>query len=127
MHKETKKFPNKELGEKGEALAKQFLLQKGFNILESNFKYSYAEIDLIAMDGDILVFIEVKTRSSVTYGEPEEFVDRKKESLLFEPAMVYMDIIDHTWEIRFDIIAIVKQGPSYRIKHLKDAFCPGMA
>ena len=126
MHKETKKFPKKELGRKGEQLAENHLLNKGWKILERNYKCSYAEIDLIAMDAEVLVFVEVKTRSSDFFGPPEAFVSPQQEATLFEAAMLYMDRIDHEWEIRFDIIGILFKGSSYQLKHIKDAFIPGM-
>lgn len=126
MHKETKKFPSKVFGDKGEQIAQQFLLRKGFKILELNYRYSYGEVDIIGMDKEVLVIIEVKTRSSAHFGAPEEFVSPQQEALLFESAMVYMEEIGHDWEIRFDIISIVHQGTSFKIKHLEDAFFPGM-
>ena len=127
MHKETKKFPKKELGRKGELLAQNHLQKRGWKILERNYKNSYAEIDLIAMDGEVLVFIEVKTRSSDHFGPPEAFVSPQQEATLFEAAMLYMDLIDHEWEIRFDVIGILYKGTSHQLKHIEDAFLPGIA
>lgn len=112
-----------ELGQKGERLAVDFLKKKGYLILETNWRFSRAEIDVIAKDGNILVFIEVKTRSDDAFGQPEEFVSSKKERLIMDAASVYMEEIGHDWEIRFDIIAILyKSDKDIQIKHFEDAF-----
>jgi putative endonuclease len=114
------------LGKKGEAIARQYLLRKGWTILETNWRISRAEVDLIAKDGEVLVFIEVKTRSTDYFGQPAEFVESKKEMMLAGAASAYMEEIGHDWEIRFDIIGIVFQNEQqYELKHIPDAFFPG--
>ena len=111
------------LGIAGEEAAQAYLKQKGYQILETNWRYSRAEVDIIAKDGEILVFVEVKTRSSTFYGQtPEVFVTPKKEAFLKDAAGVYMEKINHDWEIRFDIIAIIKNDRELKIQHLIDAF-----
>jgi len=116
-----------EVGQTGEALARRYLEEKGYRILEANWRYRRAEVDLIAMDGAILVFVEVKTRGSAAFGRPEEFVTRYKEQLLTDAAMAYMEAIGHDWELRFDIISILYQSEQdYRIEHFPDAFFPGL-
>jgi putative endonuclease len=75
-----------ETGNKGETLAADFLVEKGFQILERNYRYKHAEIDLIVQKNDWVLFIEVKTRSSFEFGEPEEFVDDRKANRIFEAA-----------------------------------------
>ncbi len=115
-----------ELGKQGERIAKNYLVNLGWIILETNWRYSKAEIDLIAKEGDVLVFLEVKTRSDNYFGEPEDFVAFKKEHLMASAASAYMEQIDHEWEIRFDIIGIVMDNQQqYHLKHIKDAFFPG--
>lgn len=96
----------------------------GFTILERNWRYSKAEIDIIAKEGEALVFIEVKTRSYDYYGQPEEFVNEKQEALIIDAAQRYMEQTGHDWEVRFDIIAIIlhKAPRKPEIKHFKDAF-----
>ncbi len=111
-----------ELGNRGESLAENLLLDKGYKILERNWRFSRAEVDIIAKDGDVLVFVEVKTRSSEIFGKPEESVSTQKEILLKDAASVYMEQIGHEWEIRFDIISILIKGEGYSIEHFKDAF-----
>jgi putative endonuclease len=116
-----------DIGHAGEAIAKRYLEERGYRILETNWRYRRAEVDLIAMDGKTLVFVEVKTRNTTAFGEIEDFVTRKKEDLLIAAAHAYMEHIDHDWEIRFDIIAILYlDEQSYSVKHLEDAFFPGL-
>lgn len=85
---------NKEIGQIGEDAAVIFLEQLGYNILERNWRFSRAEIDIIAKDHDILVFVEVKTRSYNYYGEPEDFINERKEHLLSDAASQYMNLMD---------------------------------
>ena len=112
-----------ETGIRGEQLATEYLESKGYEILERNWRHSYAEVDIIAMDGDILVFVEVKTRSSDRFSKPEDAIDEKKEDFLASVASVYMEHIGHEWEIRFDFVSvIIPNKGQVRIRHLKDAF-----
>jgi putative endonuclease len=114
---------NNETGRKGEQIAEDFLVAKGYKILERNWRYSRSEIDIIAKLGNILVFIEVKTRSYDFFGTPETFVSEHKELLMHEAASVYMEQINHDWEIRFDIIAILlNKNGTHQLEHFQDAF-----
>jgi len=116
-----------DIGHAGEAIAKRYLEERSYRILEANWRYRRAEVDLIAMDGKTLVFVEVKTRNTTAFGEIEDFVTRKKEDMLIAAAHAYMEHIDHDWEIRFDIIAILYlDEQSYSVKHIEDAFFPGL-
>jgi len=111
------------LGERGETIAYDYLLQKGYKIVERNWRHRKAEIDLIAWDDKTLVFIEVKTRSNELFGKPEVSVDDKKEILVIAAAQAYMESIDYEWAIRFDIISIVvHNAAAARIQHFEDAF-----
>jgi putative endonuclease len=111
-----------ELGKKGELLAIDFLKEKGFKILETNFRLEKDEIDIIAKDGEILVFVEVKTRSTSNYGEPEIAVGDKKVEFLLRAAENYLISKNLTVEIRFDIISIVLNSTKNKIRHIEDAF-----
>ena len=114
-------------GKKGERIAVTYLEQHGFNILETNWRHKKLEIDIIAKDDQTLVFVEVKTRSTTLFGQPEEFVDTAKEKHLAQAAAAYMVEINHDWAIRFDVVAIVlKNEKDAEIKHIKDAFFPGL-
>ena len=114
-------------GSWGEDEAARFILTAGMVILERNWRYKRAEIDIIAREADILVFIEVKVRGNTDFGRPEEMVNRRKQRLLIDAAMAYMRSVNHEWEIRFDIISIVgKPGGKAQIAHFRDAFFPGL-
>ena len=121
----SKLADHNDLGRRGEQLARQFLEEKGYRILEENWRVSRAEVDLIAMDGDVLVFVEVKSRSNISLGPPEAFVTAKKKRMLARAASVYMEEIDHQWEIRFDIVAIIFASQKPELRHYADAFFPG--
>jgi putative endonuclease len=116
---------NNEVGKQGEDIAVYYLeKQENWTILERNWRYRRAEIDIIAREGNTLVFVEVKTRSYVYQGnQPEDYVSPAKETLLQGAAGAYMEKINYDWEIRFDILSILlHNNGSYEIKHLKDAF-----
>ncbi|MCB0522450.1 MAG: YraN family protein [Lewinellaceae bacterium] len=116
-----------ETGKKGEEIAVRFLQENGLEILATNWRHKRAEVDVIARDEKMLVFVEVKTRSYDYFGKPEEFVDKKKMALLAKAAAAYMKETGHEWAIRFDIVSILMQdGKGWTIEHLKDAFFPGL-
>ncbi|MEM6316175.1 MAG: YraN family protein [Bacteroidota bacterium] len=116
-----------ETGKKGEALAVDFLKEKGYEIVETNWRFRRSEVDIIAKDGKILVFVEVKTRSYDYFGKPESFVSARKKTLLQDAASAYTHQVKHTWEIRFDIIGILLRSEAdIEISHFEDAFFPGM-
>jgi putative endonuclease len=114
---------NKEIGQRGEDYAVKYLQSIDYTILEQNWRFSRAEIDIIALDGEVLVFIEVKTRAYTYFGQPEEFVSTYKEKLISDAATQYMTKITHEWEIRFDIISIIlNEDGSMNLEHFKDAW-----
>lgn len=107
-------------GSKGENLAADFLKRKGFEIVARNYRHKHAEIDLIVKRDNWLIFVEVKTRSSVSFGQPEEFVDDFKGKKIFEAAEEYIYATDWNGHIRFDIVS-VKLGAEVEIMHFEDA------
>ncbi|TGV00485.1 YraN family protein [Flavivirga rizhaonensis] len=111
-----------ELGKKGEQLAVDFLLKNGYNILERNYRFDKAEVDIIAQQKDTLAIIEVKTRSTTDFGNPQDFVKPKQIQRLVKAVDEYINVNDLDVEVRFDIIAIVKAGKGFNIEHLEDAF-----
>jgi len=111
-----------ELGKLGEELAVDFLQQNGYDILETNWVFQKAEIDIIAQKENILAIVEVKTRSSIDFGLPQDFVKPKKIQLLVKAVNEYVISNDLDVEVRFDIIAIHKEGKNYKIEHIDDAF-----
>jgi putative endonuclease len=111
-----------ELGKLGEELAVEFLRKEGYEILETNWTFQKAEIDIIAQKENILAVVEVKTRSSLEFGLPQDFVKPKKIELLVKAINEYVVSKDLDFEVRFDIIAVHKEDKSFAIEHLKDAF-----
>ena len=108
----------------GEELAAAFLSQNGYAILEKNWQFGREEIDIIARKDNILVVVEVKTRSGSFFGEPEEFVNRQKQRNLIKAANAYIEKNSLELEVRFDIIGIILTGKNHRINHIEDAFHP---
>jgi len=111
-----------ELGKLGEDLAVDYLKKDGYTILETNWTFQKAEIDIIAKIENTLAIIEVKTRSSLEFGLPQDFVKPKKIQLLVKAVDAYVNDKNLDLEVRFDIIAIHKEGKSFAIEHLIDAF-----
>ncbi len=111
-----------ELGKLGEELAVEFLRKEGYAILETNWTFHKAEIDIIAQKENILAIVEVKTRSSLDFGLPQDFVKPKKIQLLVKAVNEYVISKDLDIDVRFDIIAVHKEGKSFVIEHLIDAF-----
>ena len=116
----------KELGEKGEQLATDFLIEKGFEIIERNYRYGHGEIDIIAKDlsDGFTVFIEVKTRQNLDYGAPEYAITKNKQKQIKKMAELYLyDKEIEELDCRFDVIAVLLEdnnNPS--IKHYINAF-----
>ncbi len=111
-----------ELGKKGEQLAVDFLIKNGYTIRDTNWRYRKAEVDIIAEKDGILAVVEVKTRSTIDFGNPQDFVNPKKIKLLVTAIDKYVISKDLDIEVRFDIIAIVKENNKFVIEHLEDAF-----
>ncbi|MBF2023232.1 YraN family protein [Flavobacterium psychrophilum] len=111
-----------DLGKFGEDLSVEFLQKKGYSILETNWTFQKAEIDIIAQKENILVIVEVKTRSSIDFGSPQDFVKPAKIQLLVKVVNEYVISNDLDLEIRFDIIAVYKERKEFKIEHFEDAF-----
>ena len=111
-----------DLGKLGEEMAVEFLEKEGYEIIETNWRFQKAEVDIIAKKDNILAIIEVKTRSSLSFGLPQEFVKPKKIQLLVKAVNEYVIRNNLEVEVRFDIIALHLEGKSLVIEHLVDAF-----
>ena len=111
-----------ELGKLGEDLAADYLRKNGYTILDTNWTFQKAEIDIIARTENTLAIVEVKTRSSLNFGLPQDFVKPKKIQLLVKAVDAYVNQKDLDLEVRFDIIAVHKEEKSFAIEHLTDAF-----
>ncbi|MDN3665074.1 YraN family protein [Algibacter miyuki] len=111
-----------QLGKKGEELAVNFLIENGYSIMERNYRYQKAEVDIIAKKGGFLAVIEVKTRSTINFGNPQDFVKPKQIQRLVKAIDQYVETNNLDMEVRFDIVAIVKTGNTFEIEHLENAF-----
>ncbi|PWG79493.1 YraN family protein [Pararcticibacter amylolyticus] len=112
-----------DLGHRGEAIAAQFLMDKGFRILHTNWLYGKAEVDIIAAYDRYIIFVEVKTRSSTDFGQPEEFVSPSKQRRLQWAAEGYIYQAQYKGEIRFDIVSVLfDMRGRYTVRHIEDAF-----
>ncbi len=111
------------LGRRGERAAEKHLRRNGYRIVARNFRAAGAEIDLVAIDGEILVFVEVKTRRSRAAGAPEEAVDERKQKRMRRAAEVFARRYraDDS-EMRFDIVAVDASGKRLEIELLRNAF-----
>jgi len=111
-------------GQEGENIAANFLRNKGYEILETNWQHGHKEIDIIAMQKKTLVIVEVKSRSANFIVSPADAVNRKKQKLLVEAADFYVNKLILNVEVRFDIVSVVANGKTYKIEHIEDAFYP---
>lgn len=113
-----------QLGKKGEDLACTHLEQKGYTILERNYHFEKAEVDLIAYFGFEIIFVEVKTRTSDFFGQPEEFVDTAKQKLIFKAAQAWL--YERKMEgspIRFDVVSVKAESETtFIVTHFENAF-----
>ncbi|KAA6441396.1 YraN family protein [Dyadobacter flavalbus] len=110
-------------GNWGEKQAAAFLKQKGYDIVEKNYRNNHLEIDLIVRKDKMLIFVEVKTRSGTGFGMPEQFVNAAKARLVMKAAEQYIYDNDWHFDIRFDIISIlIQQNGKSNILHIEDAF-----
>ena len=115
-----------ELGKLGEDLAVDYLTQQGYQILERNWRSGHKEIDIIALDDTNLVVVEVKTRKSDDYGEPDIAVGRDKQRMLIWAADAYVRYKNLNVDVRFDIISIVFTSGEPEIEHIENAFIPSL-
>ena len=113
-----------DLGKLGEELAVNYLIEKGYEILERNWRNKHKEIDIIAKDGGTLVIVEVKTRQNDGFMEPDMAVTRQKQMRLVYAANAYVFRNRLDLDIRFDIISIVFNQGNPKIDHIEDAFLP---
>ena len=111
-----------ELGEKGEQAAANFMKNEGYKILKLNWRKHRHEIDIVAEDKEYIVFVEVKTRTSRQWGNPEDFIGKTKIRRIVEAADLYLQLNDIDKPARFDIISAVWNGEFFDIEHIDDAF-----
>lgn len=111
------------LGASGEKMAADFLREKGYKILATNWRCRLGEIDLVAGDGDTLVICEVKTRSGTGFGHPLEAIDSRKQERLRRLGEYYWNTSGNDrCALRFDAVAVISDGHRMRVEHIEDAF-----
>jgi putative endonuclease len=115
-----------ELGKIGEHRALNYLILKGYKILDINWRYEKCELDIVCSLNNLVVFVEVKTRSSNYFGNPAEFVDKAKQNKLIEGAEAYLEQNNLDQEIRFDIVEVLLLNEEFVVNHIPDAFQDGM-
>lgn len=114
---------NKTLGDQGENCAADHLIRQGYRILARNYRTKSGEIDIIADDHGILVFVEVKTRSNTRYGTPAEAVHYHKRQKIIQTAHWYLHAQHRENALcRFDVLEVYTVGNSWNIHHIKNAF-----
>ena len=111
-----------ELGKQGEELAVAYLIEKGYEIVARNFRYQKAEVDIIARKEGILAVVEVKTRSTPDFGDPSQFLKKKQIQLLISAIDYFVNDHELDVDVRFDIVAIVKNNSGTQVEHMEDAF-----
>lgn len=111
------------LGKRGEDIAAEYLLSKGFRLVERNYRQKSGEIDIICKDDDTYVFVEVKTRQDRRFGHPTEAVTKRKQLQISRTALIYLSINDLLDEpVRFDVIGVICDRPAPDIIHIVGAF-----
>ena len=120
-----KRFLHKLIGDRGERAAVRFLKRKGFKILAKQYRNQFGEVDVIALDGSQIVFVEVKTRQSTDAGQPFEAVDRRKQQKLTKLALVWLKKYKRLEQsARFDIVSVIwpQNSAEPQIQHFVNAF-----
>ena len=122
--KSNKMTHTRQKGRVGEDIATAFLEREGFQIIERNWYYRHKEVDIIAIDGDELVIIEVKSRTAPMLERPEQAIDRNKQRLLVYAANAYARYNRILKEIRFDVVFVIDSAEGREIRHIRRAFYP---
>lgn len=117
---------NSKLGKLGEQIAMQYLIQNGYTVLKTNWRFKQKEIDIIAQNDRYIIFVEVKTRFGTATQHPLEAVTKSKQKFLISAANEYIRVNNIPKDVRFDIIGIVKSYNTHTIEHIQDAFLPGL-
>jgi putative endonuclease len=111
------------LGRDGERVAEQFLKQKGFKIVERNYRCAAGELDLIVLDRRVVVFVEVKTRTGLSYGTPLEAVAYRKQQKMIQAAQYFLSEKGlHQRDARFDVVGVSWPGREPVVEHIENAF-----
>jgi putative endonuclease len=115
------------LGKQGENFAAAFLIQNGYLILERGWTYRHLELDIIAFKDNLLVVVEVKTRATASYADPDDTISNAKLRKIYDATEHYMELKNIPWEVRYDLITVIASGDPWGIEHLEGAFYPFMS
>ncbi|MCE5179370.1 MAG: YraN family protein [Proteiniphilum sp.] len=113
-----------ELGWKGEEAAVNYLTSKGHRIVARNWRFQGYEVDIISEDGAYIVFVEVKTRTSTAWGNPEDFIGKQRMRRMIQAAGIYLKMNCIDKPARFDIVAVIGERQQFELEHIEDAFLP---
>ncbi|MBT3208338.1 MAG: endonuclease [Bacteroidetes bacterium] len=113
-----------ELGAKGEEIAFFYLIKNDYKVLEKNWRFKHKEIDIIATKDNLLIIVEVKSRSNDYFEQPQDAVNRKKQKFIIDATNSYIEKFDIDMEVRFDIISVIFKDGKHKIEHIEDAFYP---
>ncbi|MBR4136326.1 MAG: YraN family protein [Bacteroidales bacterium] len=111
-------------GKKGEDLALEYLQQHGYKLVERNYRLGHLEVDIIVENANFIVFVEVKTRKSNLFGEPESFVTLQKQRNLIRAANAYVLKNGVRKEVRFDVVSVIMDQGMSSVRHIEDSFKP---
>lgn len=111
-----------ELGKLGEDLAAKYLFKNGYKIIDRNWIYLKKELDIVALKDNQLVVVEVKSRSTEYFEHPADAITLSKIKFLVRATQDYVDLKEMEYEVRFDVISVIKDGEKYKIEHIEDAF-----
>ncbi len=114
------------LGRQGEDFAAAFLIQNGYLILERGWTHRHLELDIIAFKDNLLVVVEVKTRATASYADPDDTISNAKLRKIYDATEHYMELKNIPWEVRYDLITVIAAGDPWGIEHLEGAFYPFM-
>jgi putative endonuclease len=112
------------LGQEGEEIAARYLQQRGYTIQDRNWHCGHKDLDLVVTKDDTIVFVEVKTRTSTDWGDPQDFVTDRKIRRIVSSADAYLRFNQINMDVRFDIVSIVAEGGEFKVEHIEQAFFP---
>ena len=112
------------LGKEGEEMAAKYLEDKGYTILDRDWHCGHKDLDLVATKDDTVVFVEVKTRTSTDWGDPEDFINDRKIRRIVNSADAYIRYNRIDMDVRFDVVSIVVEKGEFKLEHIEQAFFP---
>ena len=120
----NKMVEHNKLGKEGEEIACSLLRDKGYQIVDRNWRFGKLELDIIVKTNDTLIVVEVKTRANNYYGDPEDFITLSKQRHIIKATHEYIMQKDINLETRFDVISVLMNGKETKVEHLENAFYP---